>query len=70
MEEIVFLLFFRIFKLIKKMIFHVSASSGRTNFELNSPVVVEFSSSEVGNSVPDFTVHPKIKKFKKINNKN
>ena len=46
------------------MIFHVSASSGRTNFELNSVAVAEFSSSEVGNSVADFTVHPEKKKKK------
>ena len=40
---------------------------GRTNFELNSTSIVEFSSIEVGNSVADFTVHPE-KKMIKIKN--
>ena len=33
---------------------------GRTTSELNSDAIVEFSSSEVGNSVADFTIHPEI----------
>ena len=64
MEEIVFLHIFRIFKLIKKVIFHVSASSDRTSLKSNSAAAVEFSSSEVGNSVADFTVHLEKKKKK------
>ena len=42
---------------------------GCTTFELNSTAIAEFSSSEVGNSVADFTVHPEIKKNKKIKSK-
>ena len=41
---------------------------GRMNFELNSASIVEFSSSEVGNSVTDFTVHPKINNNNNNNN--
>ena len=61
MKEIVFLLFFRIFKLIKNY-FPRQQQGGRTTFELNSTAIAEFSSSEVDNSVADFTVHPEIKK--------
>ena len=65
MEEIVFLLFFGIFKLLKKNEFPRQQGS-RTNFELNSAAAAEFSSSEVGNSVADVTVHPRKKKKKKL----
>ena len=37
---------------------------GRTKFELNSAAIAKFSSTEVDNSVADFTVYPENKKIK------
>ena len=61
MEETVFLHIFKIFKLIKKIFF--TSALGRMKFWMNLAPTVEFSSTEVGNSIADFTVHPGNKKI-------